>query len=430
MQKIIVLLVFMVLASLSISVMAQESERCTAGEYWLVMDSAWDGVWIRQEHSRIFDGYWALRGMDDLTASVSVSFDGNQIFATRSDNQCRYTGEKVGQSVYGSSRCDSASELQWVATIVCGTQAIDWSTTATPYRAAKGQQFTLICPPSGAAFTIWGSGYYTDDSSICTAAVHDGFITLEDGGTVTIEILSGRESYRRSFRNGITSLPYGEWDSSFRIVSAEENSVPPIAWDDNVVQFRGMNDQVMQFNCLPQSNTSTIWGTDIYTDDSSVCGAAAHAGLIDESGGLVTLKILPGQDSYEGSTRNGITTLDYGTWDGSFSFVGVSFEIPSEDISGVWDTTYGEMVLENDGGVYDGGDGRVYFERIDARTFVGVWVEWDNSDYPACSENRYDSSYWGRLRFEFDETLNTFTGLWSYCGEKLTNTWDGTRREE
>jgi hypothetical protein len=64
-----------------------------------------------------------------------------------------------------------------------------------------------------------------------------------------------------------------------------------------------------------------IWGTDIYTDDSSICAAAVHAGILapDSTEGYVSVVEEPGQDQYVGSTRNGITTDDYGEWPRSFS---------------------------------------------------------------------------------------------------------------
>jgi hypothetical protein len=64
---------------------------------------------------------------------------------------------------------------------------------------------------------------------------------------------------------------------------------------------------------------SGVWGTDIYTNDSGVCEAAIHAGVITNEGGLVAVTYVEGQDSYTGSERNGITTSDYGSWGGSFS---------------------------------------------------------------------------------------------------------------
>lgn len=72
---------------------------------------------------------------------------------------------------------------------------------------------------------------------------------------------------------------------------------------------------------------SSIWGTDIYTNDSSVCVAAIHAGVIDGDGGAVTVTHVEGQSSYVGSTANGIISSEYGEWGSSFS---VSVPVESE----------------------------------------------------------------------------------------------------
>ena len=63
-----------------------------------------------------------------------------------------------------------------------------------------------------------------------------------------------------------------------------------------------------------------LWGTDVYTDDSSICQAAVHAGAIPRSGGPVRVQAAPRQESYAGSERNGVTSQDYGAWEGSFGF--------------------------------------------------------------------------------------------------------------
>lgn len=77
------------------------------------------------------------------------------------------------------------------------------------------------------------------------------------------------------------------------------------------------------FTCKPGGPTSgRLWGTDLYTDDSSICLAAAHAGLISTSdGGTVTIEIRAGAQAYNGSTRYGIGSSGYGGWGGSFVFV-------------------------------------------------------------------------------------------------------------
>jgi hypothetical protein len=93
-----------------------------------------------------------------------------------------------------------------------------WTANAALYRGQDGARFTYRCPPDGTASTVWGTDVYTDDSSVCTAAVHLGRITLEGGGTVEIEIRPGEGSYQGSERNGITSFDYGSWGGSYVFV--------------------------------------------------------------------------------------------------------------------------------------------------------------------------------------------------------------------
>jgi LCCL domain len=93
-----------------------------------------------------------------------------------------------------------------------------WSAHAIQHRGKNGQLFDYDCPPNGTAGVIWGTMVYTDDSSVCTAAVHQGHITLEAGGTVWISIRPGLAAYAATTRNGITSEPWPEWEGSFVIV--------------------------------------------------------------------------------------------------------------------------------------------------------------------------------------------------------------------
>ncbi len=96
--------------------------------------------------------------------------------------------------------------------------AIDWYTTAIDIVAdgVIGGQATGICPAMGAdgAGTVWCTGTYTDDSSVCAAAVHDGRITTA-GGDFTIETRDGLTAYEASTANGVSTEEYGEWNRSF-----------------------------------------------------------------------------------------------------------------------------------------------------------------------------------------------------------------------
>jgi hypothetical protein len=94
-----------------------------------------------------------------------------------------------------------------------------------------------------------------------------------------------------------------------------------VGWNTTATAFRGQNGQRFTYYCPPDGSYFTVWGTDIYTDDSAVCVAAVHVGLITyASGGHVTFEIRSGQDSYVGSLRNGVQTFNWGSWPGSFIF--------------------------------------------------------------------------------------------------------------
>jgi len=91
----------------------------------------------------------------------------------------------------------------------------DWSSDSESYATTVGTRLYLSCPAGGTAQPVWGTDVYTDDSSVCTAAVHAGLITLADGGRVRIEIKASQNAYQGSTRNGVTSQSYGHWGGSF-----------------------------------------------------------------------------------------------------------------------------------------------------------------------------------------------------------------------
>lgn len=104
-------------------------------------------------------------------------------------------------------------------------ESIGWSTVANRFSEKVGARLKLSCPGSGELqHTIWGTDIYTEDSSICVAAVHAGIITTS-GGAVIIEISSGRRSYAGTKRNGVVSEEYGSWPKSFVFV-VEEKTEP------------------------------------------------------------------------------------------------------------------------------------------------------------------------------------------------------------
>ncbi len=201
-----------------------------------------------------------------------------------------------------------------------------WDASAASLNAKDGETLTLACSPGGTAHSVWGSDIYTADSSICTAAVHSGLISLQQGGTVTIEVRPGRRAYGASERNGVTTSDYGSYQHSFvfkspntEAILREADEQMPVLWKTSAAVVSAETGKTYRFKCPAGGKESAVWGTDIYTADSSICNAAVHAGkLTVENGGLVTIELRPGESSYKGTVRNGIKTNDYGAYGRSF----------------------------------------------------------------------------------------------------------------
>lgn len=86
--------------------------------------------------------------------------------------------------------------------------------------------------------------------------------------------------------------------------------------------YRG-TDAVITCTCPADQPAGLVWGSDTYTDDSAICTAARHRGVIGIGGGRVTLQTLPGQAEYRAVARNGVESGSYGSWSGSYRFVAV-----------------------------------------------------------------------------------------------------------
>ncbi|XP_075268808.1 vitrin isoform X5 [Opisthocomus hoazin] len=61
-----------------------------------------------------------------------------------------------------------------------------------------------------------------------------------------------------------------------------------------------------------------VYGTDIYASFSSVCNAAIHSGIIDNTGGKVLVQKVAGHSGYHGSFSNGVRSLSLPRWRESF----------------------------------------------------------------------------------------------------------------
>ncbi len=177
---------------------------------------------------------------------------------------------------------------------------------------------------------VWGTDVYTDDSDLGTAAVHAGVLKDGETGTVQVTVLPGQQSYPGSTRNGVTSQNWGSWQGSFQVARAgggspvgpkqSDSKTAPVAGPGTLESYRGKVNQTFTFEVTGR-RTGTVYGTDVYTDDSDLATAAVHAGVLkDGERGVVRVTVLPGMPSYAGSTRNGVTSSEWPSWVGSFRF--------------------------------------------------------------------------------------------------------------
>ena len=198
-----------------------------------------------------------------------------------------------------------------------------WAAKADLHRGQNGQRFRYTCGAGGPLYKVWGTDVYTDDSSVCTAAVHAGLIALNTGGSVVIEIRPGRESYLGYLRNGVRTGSYDSWSGSFVFTGerAVNGTQTTTNWGTTASNHRGQNGQRFTYNCPGNGSPHNVWGTGIYTDDSSVCTAAVHHGLIGFNGGSVAIEIRAGQSSYRGSSHHDVQSLNFGAFSGSFMFL-------------------------------------------------------------------------------------------------------------
>jgi len=197
------------------------------------------------------------------------------------------------------------------------------TSSLSSYRDLVGHSIAL--PVVGAlSGSVWGSDVYTDDSSVAAAAVHAGVVAVGELGFVKITLLPGRTHYDGSAQNGVASESYDRWDGSFRVERASEPWIVQLPDGEDasrlvpmdVLRGRAGASFIVQ---VVGSATGTVWGTGVYTDDSSIATAGVHAGFLKPGEvGFLRVTVDGGRESYAASERNGIKSQPYGPWAGSF----------------------------------------------------------------------------------------------------------------
>jgi len=195
--------------------------------------------------------------------------------------------------------------------------AADFASAPNCGRFPTGQSGYLCnCEAGFSLASVWGSGPFTGDSNICSAAAHAGAIT-SDGGVVFASSAAGQSSYVGSLSNGVTSANWGSYGSSFIVEAALQ--------DTGAASCSTLPNGEESLTCSCDADTGNnggVWGSGPYTADSNICAAARHAGYLDSGAGSVTVLRIPGLEKYSGSEWNGVTTADWGSYGSSIVFDG------------------------------------------------------------------------------------------------------------
>lgn len=180
--------------------------------------------------------------------------------------------------------------------------------------------YSCTCPAGARPGSVWGSGPYTADSDICTAARHAGMLT-EAGGPVMAFRLDGMNEYPASERNGVRTSRWGRYDTSIMFAPAAAMApAAPAAPPEPQITACGALGPDIETRCTCEANgpNLAIWGAGPYTADSDLCTAARHTGAIGLAGGEISVIRVPGLTSYKAVERNGILSMAWGEYGESF----------------------------------------------------------------------------------------------------------------
>jgi len=171
-----------------------------------------------------------LRSFSSAMLSVAGSDNGLDLFAGDFDEIRIYnralSSSEVSTLAEGGAVGEAGDDTGSTGSI--SAEVIAAPNNLVGYRNRVGQslQFSVTGSTSG---SVWGTGTYTDDSSVAAAAVHAGVVAPGQTAEVTINILDGQSSYSASTANGVSSRSWGSWGGSYSFADASNAVIGQVA---------------------------------------------------------------------------------------------------------------------------------------------------------------------------------------------------------
>uniref|UniRef100_A0AAX7TEN0 LCCL domain-containing protein n=1 Tax=Astatotilapia calliptera TaxID=8154 RepID=A0AAX7TEN0_ASTCA len=230
------------------------------------------------------------------------------------DNLC-YKGKKKPHIERGRQKSDlqkneMVNTQQMSQLVTCDTKLRDQckGTTCNRYECPAG------C--LDATGKVVGTVYYEMQSSVCRAGLHAGVID-NDGGWMDVTRQGRKDFFIKSYKNGVQSLGKYQSANSFTVSRV---TVKAITCETTVAQLCPYERPVKHCprlycprNCVEENpHISRVIGTRIYSDKSSICRAAVHAGVIrNDVGGYIDVMPVDKRKHYIASYQNGISSERY-----------------------------------------------------------------------------------------------------------------------
>jgi hypothetical protein len=170
-------------------------------------------AFLPPEAREVLDEYRAAEEEIRLAAEIQLNEVREKMIARLQPLQDRYTRE---------AKLDEAVAIRdLIARLKLQTLPIEQD-PGTPGAWVGGERDTYYVRVTGAiGGSIWGTDEYTTDSSIAAAAVHAGILESGMTGILKLRLLPGRDAYKGSDRNGVTTRDWGAYGSSYRLEKVE-----------------------------------------------------------------------------------------------------------------------------------------------------------------------------------------------------------------
>lgn len=94
----------------------------------------------------------------------------------------------------------------------------------------------------------------------------------------------------------------------------------PVKNPGNLSGYINKIDHTFYFDVVGAANSGSVWGTEVYTCDSSLAAAAVHAGVLKNGQrGMVKVTIIRSPNEFFGSVANGVRSSSWGTFPAGYT---------------------------------------------------------------------------------------------------------------